>query len=302
VSARGLAAAPVTWGVWERTVDRGDLVPRATLLGAVRSLGFTAIELGPPGYLGPDAAGVRASLEPHGLELVGAFVPLHLADDAAFGADVDELERTLEVLASYAGAVALLADAGAPERFAAAGQPPELRRTALAGSAFDAAARRLAAAAERCRVAGVPAALHPEVGSYIEAPDEIAAFLEAIDPGVLALCLDTGHMLIGGGDPVALAREWAGRIAHVHLKDVSRELLERVRAGELDVERAWEDGLFCGFGDGIVDLRGVLEALDGYDGWLVVEQDRIAVRAGDVEAVREAERRNLEYLGARVAA
>jgi inosose dehydratase len=291
-----VAAAPVTWGVWERTVDRDDLVPRDALLDAVRSLGFDAIELGPPGYLGADGGEVRSNLEPYGLELVGGFVPLRLADDAAFASDLDELARTLDVLAEYPGAVALLADAGTPERFAAAGQPAELRRTALAGETLEAAVTRLAAAAQRCRDADVPAALHPEVGSYVESPAEIAAFLDALDEELLGLCLDTGHMLIGGGDPVALARRWSNRIVHVHLKDVSGALLERVRTGELDVERAWEDGLFCQFGDGVVDLLGVLDALGGYGGRIVVEQDRIAVRAADVEAVREAERRNLAYL------
>jgi inosose dehydratase len=299
MSRVNVAAAPVTWGVWERTIDRDDLVPRDTLLQAVRSLGFDGIELGPPGYLGADGDEVRAALEPYGLELVGAFVPLHLADETAFEADLGELTRTLAVLAEYPGAVALLADAGTPERFAAAGKPAELRRTALSGSALELAIARFAYAAERCQAAGVPAALHPEVGSYIESPDEIATFLDAFDEDVLGLCLDTGHTLIGGGDPVALAHEWSKRIVHVHLKDVSGQLLDRVRAGDLDVERAWEEGLFCTFGDGVVDLLAAVAALGDAGRWLVVEQDRIAVQVADVETVREAERRNLAYLSSR---
>jgi inosose dehydratase len=302
VSAHGIAAAPVTWGVWERTVDRDDLVPPASLLESVRSLGFTAIELGPPGYFGADGAAVRAQLDPYGLELVGAFVPLRLTDDEGFREDLDELARTLEILGEYPTAVALLADAGTPERFAAAGRPDELSRTALRGPGLDAAAGRLEAAAQRCRDAGIPAALHPEVGSFIESPGEIEAFLDRIERDVLGLCLDTGHTLIGGGDPVALARDWADRLLHVHLKDVSGELLARVRGGTLDVETAWELGLFCTFGEGEVDLAGFLAGLGSYEGWLVVEQDRIAVRVDDVEAVREAERRNLAFVRERIAA
>ena len=299
MSARGLAAAPVTWGVWERTVDRDDLVPPESLLDAVRELGFTAIELGPPGYFGADGASVREELGRFGLELVGAFVPLRLtADELRFDEDLVELARTLAILADQPAAVALLADAGTPELFAVAGRPAELHRTTLRGADLDAAARRLAQAAERCRDAGVTAALHPEVGSFVESPDEIETFLERVE---LGLCLDTGHTLIGGADPVALARKWADRIRHVHLKDVSSDQLARLRAGEVDVETAWEQGLFCPFGEGEVDLAGILAELRSYDGWLVVEQDRIAVRIEDVETVREAERRNLAFVRERTA-
>jgi inosose dehydratase len=298
VNARGVAAAPVTWGVWERTVDRDDLVPPESLLESVRALGFTAIELGPPGYFGADGASVRARLDRFGLELVGAFVPLRLTDDEGFGDDLDELAHTLAVLAGYPEAVALLADAGTPERFAAAGRPGELDRTALRGPELDVAAGRLAQAAECCGDAGIAAALHPEVGSFIESPAEIEVFLDRVD---LGLCLDTGHTLIGGADPVTLARDWADRIRHVHLKDVSGDLLARLRAGEIDVETAWEQGLFCSFGAGEVDLAGVLAELGSYRGWLVVEQDRIAVRFDDLGAVRDVERRNLAYVSERIA-
>ena len=300
MSARGIAAAPVTWGVWERTIERDDLVPPAALLASVRALGFTAIELGPAGYFGANGSSVRAELGAFGLELVGAFVPLRLTgQENELVEDLAELDRTLAVLADQPAAVALLADAGTPERLAAAGRPNELRRTALRGAALDAAVARLERAADRCRAAGVAAALHPEVGSFVESPQEIETFLDRVDVG---LCLDTGHIAIGGGDPVKFARDLAERIRHVHLKDVSSELLARLRSSDIDVETAWEQGLFCTFGDGEIDLAGVLACLSSYEGWLVVEQDRIAVQVGDVAAVRTAERRNLEFVRERLEA
>ena len=285
-----LASAPVTWGVWERTVDRDDLAPPELLLDNVRGLGYGAIELGPLGYFGADAAAVRERLGGYGLDLVGAFVALAFTGD---NFELDELRRVLAILRVWPSAVVLLADAGTPERFAVAGRPEELQRTALRGAAFDEAASRLARAVELCSEAGVTAALHPEVGSYAEAPAEVEAFLDRVDLGV---CLDTGHTLIGGGDPVALARDWAPRLRHVHLKDVSGALLERLRRGEVDVESAWAQGLFCPFGEGEVDLPGALSALDSYDGWFVLEQDRIAVSAADLPAVRLVEQGNLEVV------
>jgi inosose dehydratase len=287
-----LAGAPVTFGVWERTIDRPDLVGRERLLEAAARLGYRGLELGPPGYLGADEGAVHDALARHDLELAGAFAPLHLADDAAFAADLAELDRTLAVLA-VDGGVAVLADAETPEREAVVGRPAELERTALSDDAFAAALERLGWAVDRCRAAGVRPVFHPHAGTYIETPAEIERLLAGSD---VELCLDSGHLAIGGGDPVALGRRCAGRIAHLHLKDVDGAVLDRLRAGEIEMMQAWEAGLFCALGEGIVDVDGFLAATagDGFDGWLVLEQDRVAVRDRDLDDVRGVEARNLQ--------
>jgi inosose dehydratase len=289
-----LAGAPVTFGVWERTVDRPDLVARERLLQTAELLGFRGFELGPPGYLGADAGAVGAALREHGLELAGAFAPLHLAHETAFAADLAELDATLAILAADGG-VAVLADAETPEREAAAGRPAELERTALDDDAFAAALGRLERAVDRCRAAGVRPVFHPHVGTYVETPAEIERLLAGSD---VELCLDCGHIAIGGGDPVAVAQRCAGRIAHLHLKDVDGAMLERLRAGEIEMMPAWEAGLFCPLGEGIVDIAGFLAATagDGFAGWLVLEQDRVAVRDADLDGVRAVEARNLELV------
>jgi inosose dehydratase len=287
-----LAGAPVTFGVWERTVDRPDLVARDRLLATAGRLGYRGLELGPPGYLGADARAVADALAPYDLALAGAFAPVHLADAAAFEADMDELDRTLSVLAADGG-VAVLADAETSVREAAAGRPSELERTALDDGAFAAALDRLERAVQRCRAAGVRPVFHPHAGTYVETPAEIERLLAGSD---VELCLDSGHLAIGGGDPVAISRRCAGRIAHLHLKDVDGAMLERLRAGEIEMMAAWEAGLFCPLGEGIVDVEGFLTAttVNGFDGWLVLEQDRVAVRDPDLDGVRAVEARNLE--------
>jgi inosose dehydratase len=286
-----LASAPVTWGVWERTTDGDDLIAAGPLLETVAGLGFHGIELGPPGYLTP------AGLAANGLELVGGFAPLHLADEEAFRRDLDEwLDPIAETLvATGARGPVVLADAETPERLAASAKPDEQRRTALRGDALARALARVQEAAERCRARGVEAVFHHHTATHIESPEEIAAFVEGTD---VPLCFDTGHCAVGGGDPLELARTFASRIGHLHLKDVDGALLERVRSGAISVEQAWDGGLFCPMGEGIVDIRGVLALpeLQGFDGWIVLEQDRVAVRASDLEAVREVEAANLRYV------
>jgi inosose dehydratase len=290
-----LASAPCTWGVWERTVDRDDLIPPDLMLRTVQELGYRGIELGPPGYLGADADAVLRTLEPYGLELVGAFAPLRIADEDGFRDDLAFLDQTISILAATGarGPVVLAADEN-EIRLASAGRPDATRASALGADEFKRAAERIQHAAERARSAGVAAAFHPHTATYIESPDEVAALLEATD---VSIAFDTGHTVVGGGDPVELAREARGRITHLHLKDVDQSVLARIRSQELTVEQAWESGLFCEFGTGAVDFPAVLTALDGFAGWAVVEQDRVAVRVDDLPAVRAVEERNLAALG-----
>lgn len=266
-----LATAPVSWGVWEQTSGRDDLVPAELLLETVRGLGYDAIELGPPGYLSP------AALEAHGLALVGGFAPLRFEDEAAYAEDVGLwLDPIVDVLLATGrrGPVVLAgAENGAD----------------LSPQAFD----RVNAAVERCREQGVGVVFHHHAGTAVETPPQIEALLEHTDVGI---CFDTGHALVGGGDPLEIARMCDGRVEHLHLKDVDGELLARLRAGELTLAQAWRDGIFCPFGDGIVDLPAVLALFAGFDGWVVLEQDRVAVSVADLPAVAAVEARNLEFV------
>jgi inosose dehydratase len=276
---RGLASAPVTWGVWEPTSGRDDRVPAHLLLRAIAGLGFTGIELGPPGYLSANGLGDS------GLELVGGFAPLHLDDEYAFTSDLtDWLDPIAAALVETGkqGPV-VLADAGRTD-----GQ-------ILAGDRLGRALERISRAAERCRAQGVDAVFHHHAGTYVETPEEIAALMEGTD---VPLCFDTGHAAVGGGDPLELARTYARRIEHLHVKDVDPVLLAGVRSGELAWEQAWREGIFCPLGDGMVDLRAVLALpeLEDFEGWIVLEQDRVAVRADELSTVRDLEEANLRYV------
>ena len=256
-------------------------------------LGYTGIELGPPGYFGTTPDSVSALLGEYGLALVGAFAPIRIASERGFADDLAFLDQTIAILAATgaAGPVVLAADEN-ETRLAVAGRPEARAATSLQGDDLKRAAERVQHAAERATARGVRVAFHPHTATYVEGPEEIAALLELTDVGI---CFDTGHCVVGGGDPVEFARAAGGRINHLHLKDVDPNILDRVRSQELTVEEAWEQGLFCPFGEGSVDFAAVLSApaLSGLDGWVVLEQDRVAVRQDDLAEVRRVEERNL---------
>jgi inosose dehydratase len=120
---------------------------------------------------------------------------------------------------------------------------------------------------------------HPHAATYVETRAEIDRLLAVTDRDRVGLCLDVGHHIVGGGDPVADTRRYGERVRHVHLKDVDPAVLADLRGGAFaGCEEAVGHGLFTELGAGTLDLDGVLEALAArdYAGWLMVEQDRCA--------------------------
>src|SRR5262249_22467119 len=171
MSGLRLASAPCTWGVWERTVDRDDLIPPERMLETVRGLGYRGIELGPPGYFGDSPGAVLRTLEPYGLELVGAFAPLRIADGDDFRDDLAFLDRTIDILAAAGsrGPVVLAADEN-ETRLAVAGRPDATREATLSEDEFRRAAERVELAARRALDRGVLATFHPHTATWIESP------------------------------------------------------------------------------------------------------------------------------------
>jgi inosose dehydratase len=262
VSAR-IAAAPISWGVCE-VPDWGWQYDADTVLNQMRDLGLAATEFGPDGFLPEDPAAKAKKLADRGLRAVGGFVPVVLHDPAHD--PVPEIERALEgFIAAGAGTLVLAAATGQDGYDAR----PVLDETGW--STLLANLDRLAAIAE---TQGVRSTLHPHVGTMVENADDVNRVLEGSSIG---LTLDTGHLLIGGVDPVALALQHADRIRHTHLKDVNAAWAAKVQAGEVSYTDAVRQGMYRPLGRGDIDLATIVTALEkeGYDGWYVLEQDTI---------------------------
>jgi inosose dehydratase len=148
-------------------------------------------------------------------------------------------------------------------------------RDGMNAQQWDGAARLLDRVARAGRELGLSSVFHHHCGTYIETPGEAERLLAMTDPQMLGLCLDTGHYLYGGGDPVDCAHTHGTRIRHLHLKDVKPVVLEQVRREKIPYLDAIRMGVFCELGQGGVNLTGVIRELNaaGFDGWAVFEQD-----------------------------
>jgi inosose dehydratase len=258
-----IAGAPISWGVCEVPGWGYQLSPDR-VLAEMRDLGMTATELGPEGFLPSDTAELTALLASYGLACVGQFAPVVLHDPDHD--PVPDIAASLDAIVACKADVLVLAAATGAAGYDARPTLDDRQWSTLLAN-LD---RLASAAADR----GVLAVLHPHVGTMVETRDDVDRVLNGSS---IRLCLDTGHLLIGGTDPLALARQVPGRIAHAHLKDVDADLAAAVKAGTLSYTEAVRRGMYTPLGAGDVDIAGIVAALrsNGFDGWFVMEQDTI---------------------------
>lgn len=283
-----IAAAPISWGVCE-VPGWGRMLDPATVLAEMAELGIAATELGPPDYLPTDPAALKALLGTHELGLVGGFLAVPLHDEATVGQTAEAAARSAELLAAGGADVLVLA--------AATGLDGYDERPALTPDQWRTLVDTTGLIGGRAAEAGLRTVLHPHVGTHVETTAEVERFLADSE---LPLCIDTGHLLIGGTDPVELVRAAPHRVGHVHLKDVRADLADAVREGRVSYTEAVANGVYVPLGDGDVDLPELLKLLrdNDYDGWYVLEQDT-ALPEEDTGADRlpaQATARSLAYL------
>ncbi len=299
-----IANAPISYGAFELTVGVDPSVPAATLiLDEVAGAGYAGIDLGPVGFLGAGTE-LAERLASRGLGLAGAYLEFPFSDPVALPALYPELDAMLDTFDAVRGRVPgpdprpTIADAGAPERRAAPARSHADRSRGLDAGGWARFGEGLRAVVARCRDRGYEPTLHPETGTWVEAPWEVEAAMELCDVGV---CLETGHLYVGGGDPARLARDWSGRINHVHVKDAHRAVIDAIVADGEPNTAIWSREAFCALGDGDVDLGGVFDALaaDGFAGWMVVEQDIFPQAPERFAQAIEDQRANRRFLSAR---
>jgi inosose dehydratase len=258
-----IAGAPISWGVNE-VEGWGHQMSAERVLEEADSLGLPAVESGPEGFLPEDPTEASRVLGEHGLRLVGGFVPVVLHRAEAREEGLASVEKQAGFFAAAGGGVLILAPDIEGEGYE--------ENVELDDDAWDELFEGLALAEEIGVRHGLVVAVHPHFGTAIERPHHVRRFLRGCETG---LCLDTGHLMVGGDDPVEVAELAAGRVRIVHLKDVDRRLAEQVAEGRLGFEEAVRRGVFKALGDGDVNTERVIGVLEesGYGGWYVLEQD-----------------------------
>jgi inosose dehydratase len=274
-----IAGAPISWGVCEVPGWGYQLSPER-VLSEMQQVGLAATEFGPDGFLPGDPAVMAEFLAFRHLTAVGGFTPVVLHE--AGHDPVRGIDRLLDSYdASHAGVLVLSA---------ATGRDGYDARPDLDEAGWKTLLENLDRLTGLAAARGVRAVLHPHVGTMVERGDEVQRVLEGSS---ISLCLDTGHLLIGGTDPAELTRQAPDRVAHTHFKDVNDQLAAQVRSGRLTYTEAVGRGMYRPLGRGDVDFAAIVSHLKSrdYDGWYVLEQDTILTEAprdeGPVADVRD---------------
>jgi inosose dehydratase len=279
-----IAGAPISWGVCEVPGWGYQLQPDR-VLAEMREVGLAATELGPDGFLPGQPEAMARVLDQHHLQAVGGFTPLLL--HVPTHDPVPEVDRLLDAYAASGAGVLVLS--------AVTGADGYDTRPELDDDGWRALLGNLDRLAELAASREVRAVLHPHVGTMVENGAEVQRVLEGSS---VDLCLDTGHLLIGGTDPAELARQVPDRIAHTHIKDVDASKAKQVQSGRLSYTDAVRDGMYRPVGQGDVDFAAIVTSLRGrdYDGWYVLEQDTILTEEPRGEGPLTDVRTSVEYL------
>ena len=272
LSAVPIGTVPILWN----NVDVADLrlgTDAEAILDDIARTGYDGCQLG-LGY--PEGEALQATLASRELRLAEVYASIPATVDGPTDAALADVRERLRLLVAGRGEVLCVAIDGSPGRDEAAGHATDADTPRMTEAGWTALVALLRTVSAETRAAGARIAFHPHAGTFVETPAEVERLAGSIEADVLPLCLDVGHSVVGGGDPITALRHYGDRVTHVHLKDVDPVVLERLRRREIgSFGDAVRERLFTELGSGALDLDGVLSVLAerGYDGWLMVEQD-----------------------------
>ncbi|MBU4528067.1 MAG: myo-inosose-2 dehydratase [Hoeflea sp.] len=276
-----IGISPIAW----QNDDLPEMTAGYTMeqcLREAREIGYIGVERGR--RMPQDTDGLRKYLEQYDLALCGGWCSGNLL--------VNDLATERAAIAKQV------------EQFAALNSPclvyaecsntvqgdisiPVNNRPRLSRDEVFAYGRKLSEIAKWMADQGMVLAYHHHMGSFIEAEEEIDWLMESSTPEV-TLCFDTGHLLFGGGDVLAVLKRWSDRVHHVHFKDIRPEIVKDVRENNRSFLDAVIAGAFTVPGDGCIDFQAVADHLKkiGYDGWIVVEAEQDPAKAPPYEYSR----------------
>lgn len=295
-----IANAPCSWGALEFDLE-GKTAGFDTVLDEMVETGYAGTELGDWGFMPTQPGALARVLSDRQLELLGAFVPVALANKGQHQEGIGKALKVAELMykAGYREAFIVLADdnGSVSERTKNAGRiSPSMGLNDDQWKIFAHGAESVSLAVREKY--GMRTVFHHHCAGYVETGAELDKLMELTNPDVLGLCLDMGHLAFGGGDPLAALKTHYARIWHIHFKDYDPEVGETSRRNGWDYFESVRHGVFCELGKGSVDFPQITKELAQrqYNGWIVVEQD-VLPGMGSPKACALYNRKYIETLG-----
>jgi inosose dehydratase len=137
---------------------------------------------------------------------------------------------------------------------------------------------------------GMKVVYHHHMGTVVQTREEIDMLMQKTDPNLVYLLADTGHLYFAGGDPVKLFEDYMPRIKHIHLKDIRKPVLEKLKVQKWSFLKGVLEGVFTVPGDGAIDYRPIAKIIEksNYEGWFIVEAEQDPAKANPLEYAKKA--------------
>lgn len=261
--------SPIAWANDDMPELGGD-TPLASILKDIQELGFEGVELG--GKFPRDAATLKPLLQGYGLDLIGGWYSGSLLEQDA-EAEIAALQPHLALLKAMGSTVFVFAETS--NAVHGNRNVPLTGTPRLSGNEWGLFGSRMTAVADYIQAQGLRFAYHHHLGTVVERPEDLQAFLDNTGESV-GLTLDTGHAALGGVDPLDVIRDNPQRVVHVHCKDVRWEAFAKAKDGKSSFLDGVLAGVFTVPGDGGLDYAAIMRALKAidYSGWIVIEAEQ----------------------------
>lgn len=261
--------SPIAW-INDDMPELGGDTPLESVLSDIQEVGFAGVELG--GRFPRDPEELRHLLGRYRLDLVAGWYSSNLLVHDA-DAEIEALRDHLELLQALGSNVFIVAETS--NAIHGNRNEPLTNSPTLSDEEWRRFGERLTRVADYIQAQGLRLAYHHHLGTVVETGPQLAKFLNVTGDGV-GLTLDTGHAALGGIDAVSVVAQVPERIAHIHCKDVRRNVFETIyKSGRSFLDGVLQ-GMFTVPGDGDLDFQPLFEALAGidYSGWVIVEAEQ----------------------------
>lgn len=278
-----ICGAPGCWGV--ETGNNPNTPTWRRVLKEAREAGYSAIELGPTGWIPlDDLETVSAELNKYNLSIVAGTIFENLVDEDEHASNLEKARKICELITKLPKLPVedgqrkptpymTVMDFGTEHRDYSSGHSDTAIR--LTDEEWAVLVRHVKEICECANSYGVRPVIHPHCGGFIEFADEIDRIAQDIPYELAGLVLDTGHLQYAGMDPVEWLRKYQDRLDYVHFKDINPVVYPQVMTEHIRFFEACGKGAMCPIGQGMLDYKAIADVLDeiNYNGYITIEQE-----------------------------
>jgi inosose dehydratase len=287
----GIGAVPNAWSN-DDLPELGGTTPYEQCLSEMALAGYEGTEMG--SKYPTDAGILKDALDLRGLRASGAWFSTFFAAEGAEQQTYDRFRESVPYLKALGIQHVYAAEVGLTAHLQPV--PVFLNRPKFTDPQWKRMIDGLQQLGKMAAEEGMRIVYHHHTGTGVQTQQDVERLMGDTDPSLLWLCLDTAHLQVGGGDPLAVAKQFASRICHVHLKNVRARILDRMHSEAMSFWDGLKAGIFTVPGDpeGMIDFGPILQTLSDadFEGWLVVEAEQDPAKANPLRYFKMAR----EYL------